>query len=200
MPKVSGLLMGILSIIAGILVIWMPGLLAWNRRVWEMSKEKPLLILFDGNALVHRAFHALPPLTITKTGEMVNAVQGFASTLLKLLRENKPDYWAIAFDRRAPTFRHEMFEDYKAQRPKTPPELVTQIERVHQLAEAFNLPIFEMDGYEADDIIGTLSTAGCCKRHRHADCDGRQRYAAGGIAGYKSHVAQARLCRYRDLR
>jgi len=122
-----------------------------------MSKEKPLLILFDGNALVHRAFHALPPLTIAKTGEMVNAVQGFASTLLKLLRENKPDYWAITFDRRAPTFRHELFEDYKAQRPKTAPELVTQIDRVHQLAEAFNLPIFEMDGYEADDIIGTLS-------------------------------------------
>ncbi len=122
-----------------------------------MSREKPLLILFDGNALVHRAFHALPPLTITKTGEMVNAVQGFASTLLKLLRENKPDYWAIAFDRRAPTFRHELFEEYKAQRPKTAPELVTQIDRVHQLAEAFNLPIFEMDGYEADDIIGTLS-------------------------------------------
>ncbi len=93
-------------------------------RAREMSKEKPLLILFDGNALVHRAFHALPPLTITKTGEMVNAVQGFASTLLKLLRENKPDYWAIAFDRRAPTFRHQMFEDYKAQRPKTPQELV----------------------------------------------------------------------------
>jgi len=128
-----------------------------------MSKEKPLLILFDGNALVHRAFHALPPLSITKTGEMVNAVQGFASTLLKLLRENKPDYWAIAFDRPAPTFRHEMFEDYKAQRPKTPPELVTQIERVHQLAEAFNLPIFEMDGYEGDDIIGTISTQAVSK-------------------------------------
>ena len=123
-----------------------------------MSKEKPLLILFDGNALVHRAFHALPPLSITKTGEMVNAVQGFASTLLKLLKENKPDYWAIAFDRAAPTFRHEMFEDYKAQRPKTPPELVTQIERVHQLAGAFNLPVFEMDGFEADDLIGTIST------------------------------------------
>jgi DNA polymerase-1 len=128
-----------------------------------MSKEKPLLILFDGNALVHRAFHALPPLSITKTGEMVNAVQGFASTLLKLLRENKPDYWAIAFDRHAPTFRHEMFEDYKAQRPKTPPELVTQIERVHQLAGAFNLPIFEMDGYEGDDIIGTISMQAASK-------------------------------------
>jgi len=128
-----------------------------------MSKEKPLLILFDGNALVHRAFHALPPLSITKTGEMVNAVQGFASTLLKLLRENKPDYWAIAFDRHAPTFRHEMFEDYKAQRPKTPPELVTQIQRVHQLAEAFNLPVFEMDGYEGDDIIGTVSLQAASK-------------------------------------
>ena len=122
-----------------------------------MSIEKPLFILFDGNALIHRAFHALPPLTVTRSGEMVNAVQGFASTLLKLLRETKPGYWAIAFDRHAPTFRHEMFEGYKAQRPKTPPELITQIERVHQLAGAFNLPIFEMDGYEADDIIGTLS-------------------------------------------
>jgi DNA polymerase I len=128
-----------------------------------MAKEKPLLILFDGNALVHRAFHALPPLTITKTGEMVNAVQGFANTLLKLLRENKPDYWAIAFDRRAPTFRHELFEEYKATRPKTAPELVTQIDRVHQLSEAFNLPIFEMDGYEADDIIGTLSCQAASK-------------------------------------
>ena len=128
-----------------------------------MEKDKPLLILFDGNALVHRAFHALPPLTINKTGEMVNAVQGFASTLLKLLRENKPDYWAIAFDRHAPTFRHQLFEGYKAQRPKTPDELVSQIQRVHQLAEAFNLPVFEMDGYEADDIIGTLSKQAAAK-------------------------------------
>ncbi len=122
-----------------------------------MARGKPLLILFDGNALVHRAFHALPPLSMAKTGEMVNAVQGFASTLLKLLRENKPDYWAIAFDRRAPTFRHQMFEDYKAHRPPTPLELVSQINRVHELAHAFNLPVFEMDGFEADDIIGTLS-------------------------------------------
>ncbi len=128
-----------------------------------MPEAKPLLILFDGNALVHRAFHALPPLSITKSGEMVNAVQGFASTLLKLLRENRPQYWAIAFDRRAPTFRHELFEDYKAHRPKTPPELVTQIDRVHQLSEAFNLPIFEMDGFEADDIIGTVARQAATK-------------------------------------
>lgn len=122
-----------------------------------MEKTRPLLLLFDGNALVHRAFHALPPLTVTKTGEMVNAVQGFASTLLKVLGEIKPTHWAIAFDRPTPTFRHEKFEEYKAQRPRTPDELVTQIERVHQLAEAFHIPVFEIDGFEADDILGTLS-------------------------------------------
>jgi DNA polymerase-1 len=123
-----------------------------------LTKEhRPLLLLFDGNALVHRAFHALPPLTVSRTGEMVNAVQGFASTLLKVLNEIKPTHWAIAFDRPTPTFRHEKFEDYKAQRPKAPEELVSQIKRVHQLVDAFNIPSFEIDGYEADDILGTLS-------------------------------------------
>jgi DNA polymerase I len=121
------------------------------------NKEKPLLLLFDGNALVHRAFHALPPLTVSRTGEMVNAIYGFASTLLKELAELKPTYWAVAFDRPAPTFRHEMFEEYKAQRPKAPEELKSQIKRVHQLVAAFHIPIFEMDGFEADDILGTLS-------------------------------------------
>ena len=122
-----------------------------------MNKDKQLFLLFDGNALVHRAFHALPPLTVSKTGEMVNAVQGFASMLLKVLNEIKPTHWAIAFDRPKPTFRHEMFADYKAQRPETPEELVSQIKRVHQLVDAFCLPTFEIDGYEADDILGTLS-------------------------------------------
>jgi DNA polymerase-1 len=122
-----------------------------------LAKEKPLLLLFDGNALIHRAFHAIPPLTISKTGEMVNAVQGFASTLLKVLNEIKPTHWAIAFDRPGPTFRHEKFEDYKAQRPKAPEELVSQIQRVHQLVDAFHIPTFEIDGYEADDVLGTLS-------------------------------------------
>ncbi len=122
-----------------------------------MAKDKPLLLLFDGNGLIHRAFHAIPPLTISKTGEMVNAVQGFASTLLKVLNEVKPTHWAIAFDRPTPTFRHEKFEAYKAQRPETPQELVSQIKRVHQLVDAFQLPTFEIDGYEADDVLGTLS-------------------------------------------
>jgi DNA polymerase-1 len=120
-------------------------------------EERPLLLLFDGNALVHRAFHALPPLTQSKTGELVNAVYGFANTLLKVLADFKPTHWAVAFDRPTPTFRHEMFEEYKAQRPATPEELKSQIKKVHQLVEAFHIPIFEIDGFEADDVLGTLS-------------------------------------------
>jgi len=119
--------------------------------------KKPLLVLFDGNALVHRAFHALPPLTVSKTGEMVNAVYGFVLMLLKAINELKPTHYAIAFDTAAPTFRHQMFDQYKAQRPKTPDELVAQLGRVRQLVDAFHIPIFELDGYEADDVLGTLS-------------------------------------------
>jgi DNA polymerase-1 len=119
--------------------------------------KKPLLLLFDGNAIVHRAYHALPPLTISKTGEMVNAVRGFASTLMKVIREVRPVYWGIAFDRPVPTFRHEKFAAYKEHRPRTPDELVSQIVRVHQVSEAFRIPVFEVDGYEADDVLGTLS-------------------------------------------
>jgi DNA polymerase-1 len=121
------------------------------------KEEKPLLLLFDGNALVHRAFHALPPLTQPKTGELVNAVYGFASTLLKVFADFKPTHWAVAFDRPTPTFRHEMFEEYKAQRPATPEELKSQIKKVHQLVAAFHIPVFEIDGFEADDVLGTLS-------------------------------------------
>jgi len=119
--------------------------------------KKPRLVLFDGNALVHRAFHALPPLTVSKSGEMVGAVYGFALMLLKVINELKPTHYAIAFDKAAPTFRHQLFDQYKAQRPKTPDELVNQLGRVRQLVEAFHIPIFELDDYEADDVLGTLS-------------------------------------------
>ncbi len=121
------------------------------------DRQKPLLLLFDGNALIHRAFHALPSLTVSRTGEVVNAVYGFASTLLKVLAETRPNYCAVAFDRPTPTFRHELFHEYKAQRPRTPEELISQIKRVHQLVEIFHIPIFELDGFEADDVLGTLS-------------------------------------------
>jgi len=122
--------------------------------------KKPLLVLFDGNALVHRAFHAFEatkPLTISKTGEVVSAVYGFALILLKAISELKPTHCAIAFDTKAPTFRHLLFDQYKAHRPPTPDELVNQLGRVKQLVEAFTIPIFELDGYEADDILGALS-------------------------------------------
>ncbi len=115
------------------------------------------ILLIDGNALVHRAYHAMPPLTVKKTGEPIQAVYGFTNMLIRILNELKPDYFAIAFDRKAPTFRKEMFAEYKANRPPTPDDLVIQLARARELAAAFNIPIFEMDGYEADDIIGTLA-------------------------------------------
>ncbi|MDD5039514.1 MAG: DNA polymerase I, partial [Dehalococcoidales bacterium] len=119
--------------------------------------NKSLLVLFDGNNLVHRAFHALPPLTVRQTGETVGAVYGFALMLLKVINELKPTHYAIAFDKKGPTFRHKMFDQYKAQRPETPEELISQLERARQLVKAFRIPVFELDGYEADDVLGTLS-------------------------------------------
>jgi len=119
--------------------------------------EKPLLVLFDGSAIVHRAFHAMPPLTVRKTGEVVSAVYGFALIFLKVLSELKPTHYAIALDKKGPTFRHQLFDQYKAHRPATPDELVNQLGRVRELIEAFRLPIFELDEYEADDVLGALS-------------------------------------------
>jgi DNA polymerase-1 len=119
----------------------------------------PRLVLFDGHAIVHRAFHAFEKTRIltSKSGEIVSAVYGFASILLKSVTDLRPVYWAIAFDRPTPTFRHVMFDGYKAQRPPTPDELVGQMGRVRQLVEALRMPVFELDGFEADDMLGTLS-------------------------------------------
>lgn len=114
------------------------------------------LFLIDGNAILHRAYHALPPFKTTK-GELVNAVYGFSSMLLNIINHQKPEYIAVSFDRKAPTFRHEEYKEYKATRVKAPDDLYEQIPRIKQVVEAFNIPIFEMDGYEADDILGTLA-------------------------------------------
>jgi DNA polymerase-1 len=127
-----------------------------------MEPEKQDLVLIDGNAILHRAYHALPPLT-TRSGELVNAVYGFATMLLKILQEMKPKYIAVAFDTAKPNFRHQEYVGYQAQRPKTDAELSGQIEKVHELIRAFNIPIFSVEGYEADDVIGTLvKQAGEC--------------------------------------
>ena len=122
-----------------------------------MPTQKPLLIVFDGHALMHRAFHALPALAVTKTGEPTGALYGFSTMLLKVLAEYKPTHWAIALDAPAPTFRHEQFKEYKAHRKPAPDELKIQLARVRDLIKAFNAPSFEIPGYEADDIIGTIS-------------------------------------------
>ncbi|MDH5662312.1 MAG: DNA polymerase I [Elusimicrobiota bacterium] len=119
-----------------------------------MAKEKFYLI--DGNAYIHRAFHALPPLT-NSSGRMVNAVYGFTRMLLKILRQEKPDYVAVCFDFPAPTFRHKEFAEYKATRKETPDELKEQIPLAHKIVRAFNIPVFEKQGYEADDLISTLT-------------------------------------------
>lgn len=114
------------------------------------------LILIDGNAIIHRAFHALPPFKTSK-GELVNAVYGFASILLNILNTEKPDFIAVAFDMKKKTFRDELYNDYKATRIKAPQELYDQIPRIKELVESFKIPIFEKEGYEADDVLGTLA-------------------------------------------
>src|SRR3989344_169568 len=114
------------------------------------------LLLIDANSLIHRSFHALPPLTTPK-GEPINAVYGLSSILLKLLRDNNPDYVAAAFDRPEPTFRDEMFRDYKAHRPPTANELISQLIKAHETFEKFGIKVVEKAGFEADDIVGTLA-------------------------------------------
>jgi DNA polymerase I len=114
------------------------------------------LILVDGHAILHRAYHAYPHLT-TSQGELINAVYGFTSIILSALNQFEPDYVAVAFDKKAPTFRHKEFKEYKAHRPETDKELVDQIPRVYEVVKSLNIPIFAKNGYEADDIIGTIA-------------------------------------------
>ena len=120
------------------------------------NAEKERLIVIDGNALVHRAFHALPPLT-TKKGELVNAIYGFLLVFLRALRELKPEFVVAAFDFPAPSFRHKKYKEYKATRKKAPEELYLQIPKTKEIIQSFDVKVFEKEGYEADDIIGTVA-------------------------------------------
>ncbi len=124
-----------------------------------MGKKR--LFLIDGSELAYRAYFAFirNPL-INSKGENTSAVFGFTNTLLKLLREEEPDYIAVVFDTKKPTFRHKMFEAYKATREKMPEEMSAQLPRIRQVVEALNIPILEVEGYEADDLIGTLAVRG----------------------------------------
>lgn len=118
---------------------------------------KERIIIIDGNALIHRSFHALPTTLQTKDGKITNAAYGFASFLIKALSELKPTHAVLTLDKKAPTFRHRAYEQYKATRIKAPQELYDQIPMVKEIARAFSLPIFELDGFEADDLIGTIA-------------------------------------------
>lgn len=113
-------------------------------------------VIIDTPALLHRAWHAIPLLK-DKNGRVVNAVYGFASIFLKAAGDLKPDYVALTFDRKEPTFRHKEFKEYKAQRVRQPQEFYDQFPLVKDLARAFGIPVFEMAGFEADDLIGTLT-------------------------------------------
>src|SRR3989338_9158154 len=113
-------------------------------------------MIIDGNALVHRAFHALPPLS-TKDGTLVNAVYGFTTVLMKALKELKPEYAAVAFDLPGGTFRDELYKEYKAKRVKQPQELYDQLPLVKEIVRAFGIPVVEKPGFEADDVIATLA-------------------------------------------
>jgi DNA polymerase I len=113
------------------------------------------LIIIDSNALLHRAFHALPPLS-TKSGQETGAVYGYLSTLFKAMKDLTPTHIVACFDTKAKTFRHEKFQDYKAQRPTTPAGIVSQIPVTKEVLETFGIPVFAKEGVEADDLIATI--------------------------------------------
>lgn len=120
------------------------------------NNEGKFLIL-DGHSLAYRAFYALPLELKTKTGLYTGAVLGFTNMLIKLIKEQRPAYIAVCLDYPAPTFRHEKYEEYKATREKTPLEMTEQLPLIKEMLSSFNIPVFELEGYEADDIIGFFS-------------------------------------------
>lgn len=113
-------------------------------------------ILIDGNAIFHRAYHSLPPFK-TSRGETTNAIYGFLAMLISLYKKEKPDYLAVAWDRKAPTYRHNEYKEYKAHRPPPPEDLYPQLPRLKEILDAFQITQMEMDGYEADDLLGTAA-------------------------------------------
>ena len=120
-----------------------------------MTDDKTIYLI-DGTAYIHRAYHAIRGLTNSK-GLPTNAIFGFTRMLIKLMEDRSPEYIGMFFDAKGPTFRHDMYQDYKANRPSMPEDMAVQIPYIKEVTAAFNLPIIEMPGYEADDLIGTLA-------------------------------------------
>ncbi|OGZ79784.1 MAG: hypothetical protein A2312_02310 [Candidatus Staskawiczbacteria bacterium RIFOXYB2_FULL_32_9] len=120
-----------------------------------MTTEKKKLIIIDSNALLHRAFHALPPLA-TKNGEETGAIYGYLLILFKAIADLQANYVVACFDTKAPTFRHEMFKDYKGTRSKTPDQVILQLPKTKLILDKFKIPVFAKEGVEADDLIATI--------------------------------------------
>jgi DNA polymerase I len=127
----------------------------YQKHIYVMRIMKKILLI-DGNAILHRAYHAYPSLTNSK-GDVVNAVYGFFTMLLMMLRDQKPDYLAVCFDRSKPTVRQSLYAGYHEHRPKPTEDFISQIDLVHELLEKMRVAVFELDGYEGDDLIGTLA-------------------------------------------
>ncbi|MBI4458102.1 DNA polymerase I [Candidatus Uhrbacteria bacterium] len=121
-----------------------------------MASPKKLFMIIDGHAVLHRAWHALPPLA-TKEGLVISGAYGFTTILLKAIRDLRPTHVAVTFDLKAPTFRHEEYEAYKATREKKPDELYAQVPIIEKVLAAMEIPVFTAKGFEADDVIGTIS-------------------------------------------
>ena len=117
-----------------------------------------IFVVIDGNSVAHRAFHAMPALT-NRNGEGVAAVHGFIVALFRAVEDFRPDYLAVCFDSKAPTFRHLEFKDYKAQRPATAPDLIPQLKAIQKLLPDLGAAVFSQDGFEADDLIASVIRA-----------------------------------------
>lgn len=115
------------------------------------------LVLIDGHAILYRAYHALPTSLTTSKGQIVNAVYGFTSMLLKVISELKPTHLIVVFDTPEPTFRNKLYKDYQIQRPKADDEFIAQIDLVKKVVKEMNIPLFACPGFEADDVIGTIA-------------------------------------------
>lgn len=118
------------------------------------NQEKVYLV--DGNAYIHRAYHAISPLSNSR-GMPTHAIFGFTNILLRVIREKNPAYMAMAFDLKGPTFRHQIYADYKANRPSMPDDLACQIPYIRKISQAFNILILERQGFEADDLIASAA-------------------------------------------
>ena len=121
------------------------------------ASERPRLVVLDAMSLIHRAYHGVPRHFATSTGEPTNAVFGFANILMRIVDELGPDHAAAAFDLPGPTFRDELYEPYKAHRDAPDDALIAQFGRIRQLVEVLGIPIYELESYEADDMLGTLA-------------------------------------------